>query len=648
MNAISDRAGGRRLPGWFHRDGRVLRLSLAQVAIVIGLAAFALVGWQLATTVGRRGAIDAGEYLLNAQYLDAHGRLPPDYVSYEYSSPPLFTVLAVAANHVLRWAPSIRLESPWNLATRLVWLTLVAAAAWCLASGRARLRMLGLAVLAVAVAWGLDEAISLAKTEAWSSGQLLALAAAGGLVIVSGLIAREVWPDHPRRSLATMGFVVAYPVVLRVGVLFHPETTMALLSSLATLVVIRAERRGWPPVLGVATGVLCGLDLLTRQSALVVCVCVVLAVIVVGRRRARRFLTMTLVALALVSGPWLGYATYEWGNPLQGNLERPNGGMLVHGEPASFFLSFPIAALVEHPYRPSFTNELLPQLHAELWSDWFGALHDWGHTSRLDRVTASSQSVLGFVADALALVGLFACGLSALTRVARARRRSASDFALGLLALLAVTGFVVFVAQIIRYPQTGGREIKSSYLLFTAPCWAVFSVAAWLELARRRRRANVVLAFVAALYAVSYGSSLAATLSHRWPTQLALVEPSGFVDLKTSIQAVNAPQARTEADFAVKVTDVGTGGAIDSRVEIRLDPAMTLLARPHLSQGSGCTGTRTLECSLGLVPAGVTAQVRVAVRLAQSGVETLAASATEYGIDAHPADNASSLTFVVP
>jgi hypothetical protein len=322
--------------------------------------------------------------------------------------------------------------------------------------------------------------------------------------------------------------------------------------------------------------------------------------------------------------------------------------MLIHGEPASFFVSSPIASIVEHPYRPYLANQLLPQLHADLWSDWFGAFHRWGAASRLDRLTASTQSVLGLVADVLALAGLVACGVSAFARVGRGRRRSASDVALGFLVLLAVSALVTFVAQITRYPQVGGKEIKSSYLLFTAPCWAVFSVAAWLEIARRRPRANAVLLSVAALYAVSYGTALAASLSHAWAPQLDLVEPSGFVDLKTSIQAVNAPQARTEADFAVKIANVGTGGAINTRVEIRLDPAMAFLARPHVSQGVGCTGTRILDCALGLVPAGVTAQVRIAVLLSQSGVETLAASASAFGLDANPANNANSLTFVVP
>ena len=61
------------------------------------------------------------------------------------------------------------------------------------------------------------------------SGQLLALGSALGLVVVSGLIAHEIWPGHPGRALATAGFVLAYPVVLRLGALFHPETTMAFL-----------------------------------------------------------------------------------------------------------------------------------------------------------------------------------------------------------------------------------------------------------------------------------------------------------------------------------------------------------------------------------------------------------------------------------
>ena len=67
-----------------------------------------------------------------------------------------------------------------------------------------------------------------------------------------------------------------------------------------------------------------------------------------------------------------------WGNPFQGNLERPRD-MVPGGEPLSFYVSFPARSLVEHPYRDHLANQFLPQLHADLWSDWYGTFHNtWG------------------------------------------------------------------------------------------------------------------------------------------------------------------------------------------------------------------------------------------------------------------------------
>ena len=172
--------------------------------LVVALAGFALLGWQGASTVGRSGPLDAAAYLLDAQYLDAHGRLVPAYIGYEYSSPPLFEALAVGLERVVRAAPAWPLELSSNVATRLLWLLLVAVSAGCLISARAGVRLLGAAGLVLGTLWGLDEAVALAKSQTWSAGQLLALVAAVGLVAVSALIARELWPGpslpHPRHG----------------------------------------------------------------------------------------------------------------------------------------------------------------------------------------------------------------------------------------------------------------------------------------------------------------------------------------------------------------------------------------------------------------------------------------------------------------
>jgi hypothetical protein len=175
--------------------------------------------------------------------------------------------------------------------------------------------------------------------------------------------------------------------------------------------------------------------------------------------------------------------------------------MLDH-QPRSFYISFPVRALVVHPWREDFNNELLPKLHADLWSDWFLAMREQTGI-RLDRVTLQVQSVLGLFGDALALGGLAFVGGPGAWRVVR-RRSSGADFPLGLLAFVALGSFIAYVVTLIRLPQDQGDPIKSSYLLFTAPCWAILSVAAWLEVKRRSAIANAVLVAVACLYVVNY------------------------------------------------------------------------------------------------------------------------------------------------
>jgi hypothetical protein len=628
------------------------RRRLAVVAVVTASAGFLLLGWQGISTAGRMVPLDSREYLLNGQYLDNHGRLPPSYVSYEYSAPPLYEAVAVGAERVVRSLPSQPLETRWNTVNRLLWLALMAGAAWGLTSSARRVRLLGVASALLAVAWGLDEAVSLARTEAWSAGQMVSLVSALGLVAVSGLIAREVWPGHPKRALATAAFVLAYPVVLRLGVLFHPESTTALLAALAALVVLRAGRHGWTARAGALAGVLCGLALLTRQSAVVVLFCVVAMPLVASAGRARRFSVATIGCAALVAGPWLAYAAARWGNPLQGNLQQP-GSMLPHGEPLSFYVSFPFASLVVHPFPPDLANRLFPELHADLWSDWFGVFRPsrWVNPSTFDRVTASSQSVIGLMADALALGGLAVFGVPALLRLIQ-RRAGDTDAAYGLLALLALAGVFGLAIQVVRYPQLSGLEIKASYLLFTAPCWAVFSVAAWIELMRRRRRAGTVLVVAAGLYAVSYGAALADGFTKTYEQPLTIVQPDGFVDLRTSIDnttAGRAPVQGTEADFTVWVTNRGTASAGAPVLVIQLDHDLRLLGPPAVVRGPGCTGTGTITCPFGFLPAGASTPVRFGVELAGTGPKTLTASASSNRIDANSRDNQTPTTLdVVP
>jgi len=620
------------------------RWSRERAAVVLAFAAFLVLGWQGVTTVGREGGNDAGAHLAYAEYLDAHGHIPGKSVNYEYATPPLFHAAAIAAEHILRGAPSQGLELSSNWLTRALWLILVGGGAAALtAEGRKR-RLLGGCSLALGCVWGLDEIVSLAKTEPWSGGQLIALATGAGLVLVTGLIARELWPDHPRRALAAGGFVAAYPVVYRMSILFHPEMPLAFLCAVALLVFLRAARRDWPRSDGWALGAVCGAAALTRQTALVVIVCLGVAGVAIGGRRAAPFLARAAVVLAMLAVPWWIYAAQRWHNPLQSNLE-PRASLMMNSQPLSFFVSFPIKSLVLHPYRESFSNELLPKLHADLWSDWFGAIHPFENgSSKLDRVTASTQSVLGLAADALAVGGLFALAIPAGIAVLRRRSLTPRELGLGLLALVTIAGFCGFVVMLLRFPQRYGDPIKSSYLLFTAPAWAIFSVAAWAGLRNRVPAVACLLPIVAVLYGVSYAADLGAALDHRAGDR-SIPGLAGIVDLSTTWQQTSpSPGIGGEVDFLVGVNNTGNQTGSDIELTVQLPPALHLQGPPFYELGSGCTGTSTLRCNLGSLAAASSTLIRFGVLVNEGGPQTLTATVSSSNPDANPSDNSSSIT----
>jgi hypothetical protein len=592
--------------------------------------------------LGHNGAIDAGEHNRYAQYLGTHWRLPSKAVNYEYASPPLFQATAVGAEKLVGIIPAAAVELRSDMLTRGLWLLLVTAGACMMTAARRPVRLLGAAALALGLLWGLDEAVSLSKSEPWTAGQLIAVACGAGLVVATGLIARELWPGNTRRALAAGAFVAAYPVVYRMSIVFHPEVPFGLLCGIAMLLLLRGARLGWPARLGWWLGAACGAAALTRQPGALVVLCLLAAALRVGGQTARGFVLRAALVIAVTAGPWWLYASYRWHNPLQSNLLLAPAAMLPR-QPASFFVSAPLRTLVLHPYREDFANQLLPKLHADLWSDWYGAVHPWTASSRVDRVTASSQSVLGFVGDALALGGLSVLALPAALRVAFRRSRASVDLGLGVLALVALAASAVYVATLIRFPQRGGDPIKSSYLLFTAPCWAIFSVAAWAAVRSRWRGLNALLVAVAVLYLGSYGTDLGAAFAQTAPVG-NLGQLRDVVDLSTVFQQ-NSPNPGIGGpiELLVGVNENGGQDATGVTLTVDLSPAMKLLGRPYVVQGS-CGDTAPVHCDLGEIKGGQGTYIRFGVDVNAGGPQTLTATAASLQPDFNKRDNTSSYT----
>jgi 4-amino-4-deoxy-L-arabinose transferase-like glycosyltransferase len=478
------------------------------VGLGVLVAIVAVVGWWGALAVGPAAGPDAAEHIRYAQYYDTSGRLPAKGDNYEYASPPGFHVASVYLQRAARrldlpdGAPASFLPSA---VARLGWLALLIAAGLLLASARAsgRARVLAAGAVVVLVALAVVAALAHMRAVAWSSGQVIALLSACGIVAVAWGLARSALPGRRNLPLAVAAATAVLPVVLREGVIFHPELPFAFLVSAAVLVFVRGVERGFAARHAAGVGVLLGLAALTRQTAAMVAVVLGIAALVLGGRAAFRFVAVATVAVAVVAGPWWGYQAHRFGNPLQANLDRP-GYMLPHGQPATFYVSFPIRDLILHPYRNAFSNQLLPKFHADLWSDWYGVDRNyWASPDLAARVLASTQSVLGLVFDVLAVVGLLWFG-------ARAVRRREGPV-LVTLTILFVVSWATFVATLVHYPQAGGDPIKASYVLFLAPAAALYAVLVGDHLWRRGRGWRLALVALCALYGLSFLGVLVTT-----------------------------------------------------------------------------------------------------------------------------------------
>jgi 4-amino-4-deoxy-L-arabinose transferase-like glycosyltransferase len=412
------------------------------VALIVGAAMVAAACRGVVATPPERG-YDGRAHVEYVEILRGGGRLPTERETYEYSTPPAYPWLAVQAQRV---------------------------------------------------------ADTVGVLPRWRAGQALSVLWLVGELAVAFALARELAPGRPRLAAAAVAATAAVPIVLRLGVMLHPESQAAALLGLALFLFVRASRRGWPLAAAAAIGVVLGLAAVTRQTAAIVIVAVAAVALCA---RAFRFAAVAAVALAVVAGPWWGYQGVRYGNPLESNLNRP--GYVLHGGlPRSYYVSAPIRALVVHPYRPRFANQLLPQFYADLWSDWFGGQHDaWEHPSHGARIFASMQSVTAFPLTVFAIGAVFGLGVHALRRVVGGRAREI-DAALSVFLVVVVASWIAFFVQVTRFPQVGGDPIKSSYMLYLAPVFAVGAVLAGARLWECGRAWRFALAGAAALYAASY------------------------------------------------------------------------------------------------------------------------------------------------
>lgn len=462
------------------------RRSVVRLPVWVGVfaiaAVFAVVCWSGIERLGNSTSGDSAQYRAYVDSIDTRGHLPTPESNYEYAIPPGWPAVGVVVQRAFRHlepATSEPLRGIPSVLRRLAWLLLVVGGA-ALVAGRRALSpqwLTGVGLWLLAATWAAAYILAVSAVEPWVPLDLPTLACGVGLVIMSALLAREVWPQRRAAPLLAAGAVAAMPAVFSISLVFHPDPAFGLAGAGACWIAVRAaRRRAWTVSSGVAAGIVLGAAALIRQSAPVVIVAVLLAVLAIGRRAARRWLAAAAVAIAAVAGPWWVYQGLRFGNPIQGDLNRGPAYMLDH-QPLSFYISFPPDVIVR-PYIPHFADQLLPRFHAFLWSDWGGTYHNWATAGTLQKVLASTMSVLGLGVDAAVLGTLFAVGVPAVVRVARRRSAEPLDALLTILTSLFVLSWIAYVAMLVRYPQHDGDPINPHYLLFLAPVSAVLALVA--------------------------------------------------------------------------------------------------------------------------------------------------------------------------
>jgi hypothetical protein len=300
---------------------------------------------------------------------------------------------------------------------------------------------------------------------------LVLLATAG----VLWALARELFPGRPWIQLGSLAFFCFLPVVLRVGAMFHPEPLSMLLTSVALLLAGRMlGRTDYRWQLAAATGVALGLGQLVRAFSLWTFAAVVIAFAVA---RAWRTLVVVVVATAIVASPWYIRQAVKYGNPV---FDRPTQNKPVwERRPARFYLGLGLPHVFTDPIRPHFVNEAIPTTYSEVWGDYFGV---W-------RGSRERQSFLGLLPTLLAVAGW----LVLLVRSLRAPPR----LAVALLPGLGLLGYLYFT---VSYPTSDGDVLKASYMLTTAPAWAL---AFGFALDRLPNRIRLVVAGVLAASALA-------------------------------------------------------------------------------------------------------------------------------------------------
>jgi 4-amino-4-deoxy-L-arabinose transferase-like glycosyltransferase len=316
------------------------------------------------------------------------------------------------------------------------------------------------------------------------------------------VLARLLFPRRPVLWVAALGFFAFLPVVAKTAAMFHPETLNMLVSTGAvTLAVWMLVRRRFELRFFLLLGLLLGAGQLIRASSLFTFGAVAIAFLTAltsSRLRQRmplKKIGLAIVAAVLVTSPW--YARQILNYHEQGALLQPGSlHSILHphyaGEgPRPPFFGIALNDILNRPVRPFYMNQAPSETYTEIWGDWTGNFAWSGYSEGpwpKALAVLQDQSKIGVLPTLLALAGWL--GMVALVVARRLER--IPFLPVVLLPLLAVGGYLV---RSYDNMTPDGDLFKASYLLTTAPIWALAFGLAFSWLARWRTLA-LTLAFV--------------------------------------------------------------------------------------------------------------------------------------------------------
>ncbi len=326
--------------------------------------------------------------------------------------------------------------------------------------------------------WHEDKPYSALPETSYRGAQYLNVFFVLATAVLLLLLARLVAPARPSVWAAALLFFAFLPVVAKTEAMFHPEPLNMLLATasiwLTTRILIagRFSTRG-----GIGLALLLAAGLLVRSSALFTLIAVGIALAIsflaprLHRPRWDR-VAATIGVVVVLGGGWIVlYRSHALGsvpalglalhNPFSPSSEVSSRSNFLDVSPAVFSL----------PYRPNYLNYALPVTYTEIWGDWVGA-YSWSSYSGAPWPPAlrvmKDQSWIGLVPTALAIGGWAML-------LVRSLRRRRELIAIALLPPIALFGYFY---RSYLFLSTDGDLLKASYVLTTAPCWALgFGVA---------------------------------------------------------------------------------------------------------------------------------------------------------------------------